>query len=86
MKVKYVKTGRVKNIHPKLAAALAKKGLVEPADEADIEQPQDVVTSVPVVVVEEPEATVEPEQEAEISPRTGLPKRTYTRRDMKAED
>lgn len=82
MKVKYVKTGRVKNMHPKLAAALAKKGLVEPADEADIEQ-EEVVVSAPVV--EDQATAVEPEPDPEISPRTGLPKRTYTRRDMKAE-
>lgn len=28
---------------------------------------------------------IEPEPEVEISPRTGLPKRTYRRRDMEAE-
>lgn len=73
MKVKYIKTGRMKNMHPKLALVLANRGLVS--------FPEDVQAAV----VAEPEPVAPEPAAVEVSPRTGLPKRTYTRRDMKAE-
>lgn len=72
MKVKYVKTGRTKNMNPKLALVLASRGLVSFPDDEQ------------AAVIAEPEP-VAPEPTVEVSPRTGLPKRVYTRRDMKAE-
>lgn len=71
MQVKILKTGKLRSMHPKVAQVLQNRGLVVIVP--DVPQPFD---SDPV---EEQAPAVE------ISPRTGLPKRTYTRRDLKAE-
>lgn len=64
-----LKNGNLREMHPKLVAVLERKGLVTRVLTADAPE-------------EEP---IDEPPEVEISPRTGLPKRTYTRRDLKAE-
>lgn len=69
-------------LNDKVALHLIKKGL---AHEATAEPIAEVITQEPVVV--EPVVTEPVETESvEISPRTGLPKRQYRRRDMQAEE
>ena len=74
LKVQYKKTGRTKVVPAALAYLLDKRGL------ATVVEP----TAAAPEPTQEPEPAVEPEPE--ISPRTGRPKRTYTRRDMRADD
>ena len=73
--------------HAKLLVAIKRATVHEDQPEAMSAPPEPVVAE-PVAqepVNEETEATESAEDEPEISPRTGLPKRQYRRRDMTAE-
>lgn len=99
VKVQSVKNGKIASVHPKVAKVMVAKGTVRYVEDAPPVAKEVVVPVTKVIVPEVPEpiAEVTPDEEptdaqddevegVEISPRTGLPKRQYNRRDMKAQD
>lgn len=97
MKVNVVdKRGKVVGLHPKVAQVLVGKGTVRYAeDPSPLKAAEPVAVAEPVVVSEpaaeadevadREETAGDASEDAEISPRTGLPKRQYRRRDLQAE-
>lgn len=99
VKVEAIRSGRIAFVHPAVAKFMVAKGTVRYVEDAPPVAKEVVVPVTKVIVPEVPEpvAEVTPDEEptdaqddeveeVEISPRTGLPKRQYNRRDMKAQD